>query len=106
VIKLHRIVASHFLERKVMPYIEVRHGVSMSIGSQSALDVNLALFEVLGRIGLTGLWFHWLGEGRDRDDRETTRNSVVQSTQAGLALIRNNPALLLPITDRQGTGRR
>jgi len=103
VIKLHLIVASHFLERKVMPYIEVRHGVSMSIGSQSALDVNLALFEVLGRIGLTGLWFHWLGEGGDQEDRETTRNSVVQSTQAGLALIRNNPALLLPITDRQGT---
>lgn len=103
VIELHLTVATEFLERKVIPYAQVRHGVSMSIGSQSALDVNLALFEVLGRIGLTGLWLDWLGNLSDKAHKETVRNSVVRFTQAGLALIRNNPALLLPITDRQGT---
>lgn len=103
VIDLHLTVASEFLERKVMPYAQVRYGVSMSVGSQSSLDVNLALFEVLGRIGLAGLWIHWLGEQGRQEAKETARKGVVQFIQAGLALIRNNPALLLPITDRQGT---
>jgi hypothetical protein len=103
VIDLHLTVASEFLERKVMPYAQVRYGVSMSIGSQSSLDVNLALFEVLGRISLAGLWIHWLGEQGNQGNRETARNGVVQFTQAGLALIRNNPTLFLPICDRQGT---
>lgn len=102
-IEVHLAIASEFIEQKVMPYADVRHGISMSIGSQSSLDVNLALFEVLGRIGLAGLWVQWIGEKGDEGSRETARNGIVRFTQAGLALIRNNPALLLPITDRQGT---
>ncbi|MHC1698599.1 MAG: chemotaxis protein [Geobacteraceae bacterium] len=103
VIELHLRIASEFLEQKVMPYVQVYHGVSMSVGSRSSLDVNLALFEVLGRLGLSGLWIHWLGAKGDQTFRETSRDGVLQFVQAGLALIKNNPALLLPISDRQGT---
>ena len=102
-IQLNLTVASEFIEEKVMPHTQVRHGISMSIGSQSSLDVNLALFELLGRIGLAGLWVHWLGEQGEKGQMEEARNGVAQFTQTGLAMIRNNPALLLPITDRQGT---
>lgn len=104
VIDVHLTVASEFLERKVMPYAAVRNGLSLSIESQSALDVNLALYEVLGRVGLLGLWVHWIGERGKYADSDAIRNGVSQITQAGLALILNNPALMLPITDRQGTG--
>lgn len=103
VVRLHVTVASDFLEKKVMPYAEVRHGVSAAIGARSSLDLNLGLFEVLGRIGLTGLWIHWMGELDEQNNGETARNSVIRFAQAGLALIRNNPALLLPISDSQGT---
>lgn len=103
VIDLHLRIGSEFLEKKVIPYAQVCHGVSMSIGSRSSLDVNLSLFELLGRIGLAGIWIHWLGENGNEANREIARNGVVQYTQTGLTLIRNNPALLLPITDRQGT---
>jgi hypothetical protein len=92
-----------FIEQRVLPYAEIRHGISMATGSRSSLDVNLALFEVLGRIGLAGLWLHWIGERGDATHKEHTQNSIVQLTQTGLALIRNNPVLCLPITDRQGT---
>ncbi|MGD9584559.1 MAG: hypothetical protein AB7V26_12950 [Lysobacterales bacterium] len=102
-IDLHLTVASEFVERKVMPYAQVRHGVSVSIGSQSSLDVNLALFEVLGRIGLAGLWMHWIGEQSGKACDKTVRNAVAQFAHAGLELVHNNPALLLPVTDRQGT---
>jgi hypothetical protein len=103
VIKLHLRIASDFLEQKVLPYAQVCHGVSMSFDTRSSLDVNLALFEVLGRIGLAGLWVHWIGGKHDEANRESAKNSVVHFTQTGLSLIRNNPALLLPISDRQGT---
>lgn len=103
VIALHLVIANEFLDRKVLPYTDVRHGISMSIGSQSSLDVNLALFEALGRIGLTGLWVYWDNQRAGNTDNEQGRQRVAQFARAGLALIRNNPALLLPITDRQGT---
>lgn len=102
-IELHTAIATGFLTEKVIPHVHLYGGISMSIGSRSSLDVNLALFEVLGRIGLAGLWLHWGGERGDQENRETMQRWVEQLCQAGLALIRNNPTLCLPITDRQGT---
>lgn len=103
VIKLHAIVASDLLNQKVMPYVSVRHGVSASIGSRSSLDVNLALFDVLGRIGLVGLWAYWFAEQGDQANRVAAQDEVVRHARAGFALIQNNPVLLSPVTDRQGT---
>ena len=74
----------------------------MSVESLSPLDVNLALFEILGRLALAGLWNHWLGE-RGFVDEAAAHAATMRLTEAGLALIRNNPTLLLPISDRQGT---
>ncbi|NIF18416.1 chemotaxis protein [Pantoea sp. Cy-639] len=102
-IELHLTISMEFIESRVLPYAKIRHGISMATGSRSSLDVNLALFEVLGRIGLAGLWLHWIGERSDEAHQGKIRSSVVQLTQTGLELIRNNPALFLPIADRQGT---
>lgn len=102
-IELHLTISMEFIESRVLPYAGIRHGISMATGSRSSLDVNLALFEVLGRIGLAGLWLHWLGERSGDAHQEQIRSSVVQLTQTGLELIRNNPVLFLPIADRQGT---
>jgi len=101
VIKLHLTIVSEFLEGKVLPHAGIRHGLSLSIGAQSALDVNLALFETLGRIGLAGLWIHWLGARGDKDTTAVARPGIIRFAEAGLALIANNPALCLPITDHQ-----
>ncbi|MDH1654985.1 chemotaxis protein [Pseudomonas mosselii] len=102
-IELHLTISMEFIESRVLPYANIRHGISMATGSRSSLDVNLALFEVLGRIGLAGLWLHWIGERSDEALQGKIRSSVAQLTQTGLELIRNNPALFLPIADRQGT---
>lgn len=104
VIELHLTISMEFIEQRVMPYVGIQHGISMATGSRSSLDVNLALFEVLGRISMAGLWLHWIGERGDEAHKASIRKSVVRLTQAGLELIRNNPVLFLPIKDRQGTG--
>ncbi|AZC95178.1 chemotaxis protein [Pseudomonas chlororaphis] len=103
IIELHLTISIEFIEQRVLPYAEILHGISMATGSRSSLDVNLALFEVLARIGLAGLWLHWSGERGDEAHKEQARKIVVQFVQMGLELIRNNPVLFLPITDRQGT---
>jgi hypothetical protein len=100
-INLHLTIATELLEGKVFPHAGIRHGLSLSIGAQSALNVNLALFETLGRIGLAGLWIHWLGARGGEDVAAAAQTGVNKYTEAGLALIANNPALHLPITDRQ-----
>lgn len=102
-VKLHITIASELIEDKVIPHTNVLYGISMSMPSSSSLDINLALFELLGRIGLTGLWLHWLGERVDPETRKTVDEGLARLTAAGFSLIRNNPALLLPIADRQTT---
>lgn len=102
-IELHLAISMEFIESRVLPYSKIYHGISMATGSRSSLDVNLALFEVLGRIGLAGLWLYWIGERSDETQQQQIRRSVAQLTHTGLELIRNNPILFLPIADRQGT---
>ncbi|MBF0614658.1 MAG: chemotaxis protein [Magnetococcales bacterium] len=103
VIHLHLIIALTFIELKILPYSSIRYGVSLAINSQNSLDVNLALFDMLGRIGLTGVWLHWLGLQSNQENQENIRNRLLRLFHAGQELIRNNPGLRLPITDRQGT---
>ncbi|QHD05562.1 hypothetical protein [Pseudomonas sp. R76] len=102
-IELHLTISMEFIEQRVLPYAEIPHGISMATGSRSSLDVNLALFEVLARIGLAGLWLYWLGERGDEAYKDQISHRVAQLTHTGLELIKNNPILFLPITDPQGT---
>lgn len=104
VIRVHFLIASELLERKVFPHVGVLHGISTAINSRSSTDINLALFEILGRIGMGGLWVHWHATAAEPEDaRRLGQETVNRFAQAGLSMIRNNPALLLPITDRQAT---
>src|SRR3546814_18269017 len=41
---------------KILPHADVRHALSSAVGSSASLDVNLKLFELVGRLALRGLW--------------------------------------------------
>lgn len=101
-IQLHIAIAVELLERKILPHVGTRDGISMAVRTRSAVDVNLKLFDVLGRIALTGLWVHWLIE-RDPDAkrRAAARDQVAQFATMGYQLIANNRALFLPLQDQQ-----
>lgn len=102
-IQLHMTVASEFLEHKVLPHVQVLHGVSLAVRARTPADVNLKLFDVLGRVALHGLWFGFFAERHD-DPRvvEASRSKMREMVEAGLHLIDNNPALRLPLQDIQG----
>jgi hypothetical protein len=101
-INLHLTIASELLERKVLPHVEARDALSMAVQTRSSVDVNLKLFDILGRISLTGLWVYWFAE-RDLDmkRKEAALAHVAQFATLGFQLIDKNRALFLPLEDQQ-----
>lgn len=110
-IQLHESIADEWLSR-VLPHVKVEDGVASAIGAFNPVDINLALFETLGRLALAGLWKVWyargagrqfLGEGEDAEGRTKALEAAKQYLVAGLDLIKSNGALGLPISDQQST---
>ena len=102
-IQLHLAIAAELLERKVFPHASVRHGLSFGVGALSQVDVSLALFDLLGRIGLLGLWFHWLANRSTGEMRTKIVADIDRIASAGLTIIESNPVLDLPVADHQAT---
>lgn len=99
-IQLHLAIAHEFLLRKVLPHVGTLHGVSIAVRAEAPADVNLKLFDVLGRIALTGLWYHFFEQrSSDAATKATAAAQCKLFAQAGLRLIENNPALALPLQD-------
>ena len=57
--ELHFTILDELFETKILPHADVRHALSSAVGSHAALDVNLKLFELVGRLALRGLWLVW-----------------------------------------------
>lgn len=104
-VELHHAIWDELYGKAILPHADIQHGISSAIRSISPVDVNLKLFETIGRIALRGLWLVWMANGSAQAPQ-----LVPDGEQAGaidrlalqlVALIRNNPALLTPIADWQ-----
>lgn len=97
-------ICSEFLGVNVLPYAGKRHAVSSAVRGSCGLDINLKVFDLLGRLGVDALWAFW-GMQRCAEDESTTREEMPSEIRIYLeairALINNNPALLLPVKDEQ-----
>ncbi len=103
-INLHFLIWDSLVGEKILPFVDVQHAISVAVDSAAAADVNLKLFETLGRIAMRGLWHLWLkGETallpEARADWDSSEAAAL--AQQIVQLIRNNPILLTPITDEQ-----
>lgn len=104
-VDLHHRIWEEFIGKKVLPHVGKMHALSAAVRTASPLDVNLKLFDVMGRIALHGLWLIWANdrtgklpgspERRGRDHRIDTLADQLCS------LVSNNPALLTPVADEQ-----
>lgn len=99
-VQLHLEIAGRFLGGKVFPYLDTPQGLASSIRSHSALDINLAMFELLGRIGMLAAWAEWLGVRLGLDE-DVVRKQVADFHGKAVKLIGNNPTLWLARHDRQ-----
>ena len=104
-IVLHNVIADDYLVTYVQPRANIPDGLASAVPSQSALDVNLKLFDVLGRVGARGLWYLQLTQFLDghgsQEQIDALRNALDSTAMLIANMVVNNPILCTPIKDSQ-----
>jgi hypothetical protein len=103
-INLHAAIGTDFVATKIAPHVNTRHALSIAVDSRSAADVNLKLFDILGRVALMGLWAVW-SRNRASNEEDAAKSDALAKAyfDQAMALIETNPALALPAVDHQAT---
>ena len=98
---LHLLICNELIIKKIGAYADKPFALSMAVGSQSPVDVNLALFEQFGRINLLGIWKHWLAGLPNTPEERVTQLSTErnQALQMAINVVECNPTLKSPIRD-------
>lgn len=97
-------ISSAFINTKILPFVAIQHGLSTSIHSSCSLDINLKLFDILGRLSLEGIWAYYLMTGfvnGEEEVLESLKKRFLDISEAIKHLIINNSTLFLPIKDEQ-----
>lgn len=97
-------ISGDFIEGCVFPHVNKLHGLSTAVWGSCSLDVNLKLFDLIGRVGVAGLWVFWAANRAAEDQTEERTQLFKQAMGLGQAakdMIASNPALLLPATEDQ-----
>jgi hypothetical protein len=100
ILALYQQVSTNFLFQKILPHVTKRHALSVAVHPSNSLDINLKMFDVLGRLALSGVWAY---SGSRNESDSAVSQSLLQVFQAISEAIKqlvlNNPTLLLPIKD-------
>lgn len=104
-LELHGLIASDYITTYVAPRAQTLHGLSCSVPTVASLDVNLRLFDLVGRVGVRGLWLlHSANHLRRQNGDENTEQIASGCEELARLLagaIANNPILVTPIKDDQ-----
>ena len=104
-ISLHNTIADDYLATYVKPRAKILHGLTSAVPSRASLDINLRLFDVLGRVGTRGLWqlhaFHVLELNGRLEEAEAIREQMHDTALLIADILNNNPILCTPIKDNQ-----
>jgi hypothetical protein len=101
-IKLHLASSERYLTKTVFAHSKQFHALSTSVRSREAVDVNLALFELLGRLAVHGCWIALLAKTIAEKDSEfdrTLSESTGRILDAIVQLVNSNPTLNSPFKD-------
>jgi hypothetical protein len=101
-VDLHFQVWQGLYGKKILPHVSTQHGVSAAVSTNTSVDVNLKLFETLGRISQRGLWMLWEEGCGGTLPKVYAASSRARRLGAQVChLINNNPCLLSPMADEQ-----
>jgi len=97
-------IINAYVNGKILPYVNIKHALSSAVHAPSGLDVNLKMFDILGRISISGIWLYYQlyqYEDVEQNLHESFINEINIYFDSIKKLIINNPALLSPIKDDQ-----
>lgn len=105
IILLKMQIGNAFLE-KILPHVDKLYAISNAVSPSSSVDVNLKLFDILGRLALEGLWLHWyymrlVEIDKDHPVTQEILNKMQMYRVSLKQLITNNPILFSPYKDEQ-----
>ncbi|MGV1785853.1 MULTISPECIES: hypothetical protein [Agrobacterium] len=102
-VHLHQMIAEQYILLHVDAYSEVENGLAIAVQSRAPIDVNLRVFEVLGRAALHGLWVLNARENVDKgasvEVRAAADAGVARAHRIVRDIIRNNRVLECPVRD-------
>ena len=103
VVQLHLRVWDWLYREKILSHAGSVHALSFAVGSSQSVDINLALFDTVGRISMGGLWQLWMASETGCAARLVLEPPAdAEEIAHQLArLIPANPALNAPIADDQ-----
>ena len=97
-IELHNMISDEYLTSYVEPRAKILHGLATAVPSRSSLDINLKLFDILGRIGMRGLWqlhlVHTLRSADSLDEAAAVQEALQRTAELLVQVIHNNPISL------------
>lgn len=103
-------ITDEYVDHSLLPYCELKYVLSHAVQSSCSIDVNIKLFDALGRLAVKG---HWILDTLSRSYTTAPPNDVETKEQKALCkrlntitrtiklLIVNNPILLSPYKDSQ-----
>lgn len=101
-LRLYLTTSSRYFEKVAYAHCESMHALSVAVKSREPVDINLALFELLGRLALGGIWTDLSSKLQLEVDANlsSTLNAItVRIVDTIVSVIRNNPILSSPIKD-------
>jgi len=101
-VNLYLACSECYLEKIAYQHAHKLHALSVSVQSIEAVDVNLALFELLGRLAIRGIWTSFLAEkitNTESDFLHYLRKSTQRTLDTLVHLINSNPTLNSPFKD-------
>lgn len=105
-ILLYARIGDEIVKLKYLPNAHIRDGLSAAVESHFSLDVNLKLFDSIGRMALTGILLIFLtGNNQEISDnyKEQLEKELTDYTNGIVGLVNNNGILRTPISDSQST---
>lgn len=94
-----------FISEKVLPHADTLHALSFSVGSVEPVDINLAMFDLVGKIALGGLIHLWLSPTGPQFPIMVCRTAP-KAERIATALAEmpaSNPTLKAPMLDRHSS---
>lgn len=99
VLRLHLIIAHLLLVEKIGPFADKHYALSMAVNSRNVVDINIALFEMLGRLSLHGLWLDAMSAGEDESFAQEMGEGADKVLTMAIGMLNANPVLAIPVRD-------
>lgn len=99
-----------YIDRCLIPFVKLKYALSHAVHSPCSIDVNIKLFDMLGRLSVKGHWVldsltksyaENLPTDGENEEQENLRLRLTEITRSISLLAVNNPILLSPYKDSQ-----